>query len=149
MTSVLVPSLLHEDASVRTSAASLAFNATSLLQKSRVEKVRGSGKLDVAEDEDWQVETLSALIEALDREKAPEVGAYLCCSVWHLSHILPVYRLVASLACLVRLSPFYESQLQSMLEVLQAQSILKGKMELVDKKEVRALITEVADKLCT
>jgi len=77
MTSVLVPSLLHDDASVRTSAASLAFNATSLLQKSRVEKVQNTGKSSVAEDEDWQVEMLSAVIEALDREKTPEVGSYI------------------------------------------------------------------------
>jgi len=142
MTAVLVRSLLHEDASVRTAAASLVFNAAAFLQKGRVEIVRngrGSEKKDI-EDEDWEVETVSAVVEAIDREKINEDV---------------VHRLTACLGCLLRLSPFYETQISSLLEVLQAKTILKGKLEKggcgetgVSKKDVRKLIQEVGDKLC-
>ena len=79
---VLVPSLLHSDGLVRTAAASLAFNVSTVLQKSRVEAVksgRGIKPYRAAEDgfADWEVEMVSAVIEALDREKEnEEVGKY-------------------------------------------------------------------------
>jgi hypothetical protein len=76
LTALLVPSLLHTDGAVRTAAASLAFNVAALIQKGRVEKVRGNVLPHaVAEDEDWEVEAVSAIIEALDREvSSEEVG---------------------------------------------------------------------------
>ncbi len=76
-----MPSLLHADAQVRTAAASLAFNVAATVQTARVEAVR-SGKGGREEDEDgegaeeWRVEIVSALLEAVDREKSSEeVGA--------------------------------------------------------------------------
>lgn len=75
VSAVLIPSLLHSDASVRTAAASLAFNAAAVLQKVRVECVR-TGKGIRLEDEedlaDWEVEVATALVEALEREKENE-----------------------------------------------------------------------------
>ncbi|KAJ3877193.1 PPPDE putative peptidase domain-containing protein [Lentinula edodes] len=142
MTALLVSTLLHEDASVRTAAASLVFNAAAFLQKGRVDAVKnggGSGKSDI-EDEDWEVELVSAVVEAIDREKVNEDV---------------VHRLTACLGCLLRLSPFYQSQMTSLLEVLQAKSILKGKLAKggcgdngISKKEVKKLLEEIADKLC-
>ncbi|TFK39368.1 DUF862-domain-containing protein [Crucibulum laeve] len=145
MTSVLVPSLLHEDASVRTAAASLAFNAAAVLQKARVDAVRtGRGiqaENEVA-DEDWEVEVISAIMEAIDREKESEEV---------------VHRLTASFAFLVRLSPFYDTQIQSLLDVLQSKKVLKSKLVKGDgwnadngiaKKDIRRLVDEVAAKLC-
>ncbi|KAJ3777931.1 PPPDE putative peptidase domain-containing protein [Lentinula raphanica] len=142
MTAVLVPALLHDDAGVRTAAASLVFNAAAFLQKGRVDAVRsggGSGKKDI-EDEDWEVEIASAVVEAIDREKANEDV---------------VHRLAACLGCLLRLSPFYESQMSSLLQVLQAKSILKSKLTPggcgtngVSKKEAKKLVEEIGDKLC-
>lgn len=81
LTEVLVPSLLHADAQVRTAAASLAFNVAATVQVARVEAVRtGKGGREEDEDgegaEEWRVEIVSALLEAVDREKASEeVGA--------------------------------------------------------------------------
>ena len=78
----LVPSLLHSDGLVRTAAASLAFDVSTVLQKSRVEAVksgRGIKPYRAAEDgfADWEVEMVSAVIEALAREKEnEEVGKY-------------------------------------------------------------------------
>lgn len=68
-----------------------------------------------------------------------------------------VHRLAASLALFLRLSPFHDEQLKPLLEVLQAQEKLQGKLRKGDgwegdggvgKKEVRHLIEEVAGKLC-
>lgn len=75
VSAVLISSLLHSDAAVRTAAASLAFDTAAVLQKARVERVR-TGKGIRLEDEedlaDWQVEVATALIEALEREKENE-----------------------------------------------------------------------------
>ncbi|KAG1743313.1 PPPDE putative peptidase domain-containing protein [Suillus paluster] len=140
ITTVLVAALLHEDPTVRTAAASLAFNMVAHLQRLRVEKVRGNAEgNDVDENEDWDVEMTSGLLEAIEREKAAEEI---------------VHRMTASLALLIRLSPSLE-QLTLLLEVLQARRILKEKLERggcgeagVVKQEVRKLIGEVAEKLC-
>lgn len=81
MTTLLVPALLHTDAGVRTTAASLAFNIAALCQKPRVEAQRaGRRGEEVAGDEqgegDWEVEMVSAVVEALRTETASEdVGA--------------------------------------------------------------------------
>jgi hypothetical protein len=65
-----------------------------------------------------------------------------------------VHRLTATLAFLIRLSPFYEDQLVPLLSVLQVGETLKGKLAedgklKVWKNEVRALVGEVADRLCS
>ncbi|RXW24882.1 hypothetical protein EST38_g925 [Candolleomyces aberdarensis] len=137
LTEVLIPSLLHEDATVRTSAASLAFNAATALQKPRVEAVRAGRKWNVeSEGEDvcdWEVEMVSAITEALEREKENEEV---------------VHRLAACIAFLVRMSPSYDSQISPLLQVLQTKDVLKGKLEFVKKPEVRRLVDEVANKLC-
>ena len=69
--------------------------------------------------------------------------------------LLVVHRLTASLAFLLRLSPTYDTQIVPLLESLQARDTLKGKLQKdgcgeqgVQKKEVRNLIVEVAEKLC-
>ena len=66
-----------------------------------------------------------------------------------------MHRLVAALAFMLRLSPSFEGQLASMLEVLESKKTLKSKLEEggcgeagVQKPEVRKLIEEVAEKLC-
>ncbi|KAF9267288.1 DUF862-domain-containing protein [Marasmius fiardii PR-910] len=145
VTALVIPSLLHSDATVRNAGASLAFNMAAFLQMQRVEAVRdsngaGTVKNDM-EDEDWEIEMVSALVEATDREKTNEDV---------------VHRLVASLGCLLRLSPFYDTQVSSLLEVLQARQVLKAKLQPgqcgvkgVEKKDVRRLIEEVAGKLCS
>ncbi|KAG5649934.1 hypothetical protein H0H81_001408, partial [Sphagnurus paluster] len=133
---VVIPSLLHPDGAVRTAAASLAFNVAEFLQKGRVDKVKGSSSASVQEDEEWEVEMISAVVEALDRETTSEEV---------------VHRLTASLAFLVRLSPVYETQVLPLLDVLQARAILKHKLskggcgeEGVTKRDVRKLVEEVA-----
>jgi hypothetical protein len=65
-----------------------------------------------------------------------------------------VQGLTATLAFLIRLSPFYEDQLVPVLSVLQVGETLKGKLAedgklKVRKKEIRASAVEVADRLCS
>ncbi|EIN12585.1 thioredoxin family protein [Punctularia strigosozonata HHB-11173 SS5] len=134
-TALLVPALLHEDAAVRTAAASLAFNVSAWLQKGRVERVRGrTGATEDEEDPEWEVEMVSAVVEALSREdKSEDV----------------VHRLTACLAFLLRLSPVYDEQIAPLMEVFQVREVLNGKLEIVHKPDVKKLIKEVADKLIT
>jgi hypothetical protein len=79
VTSLLVSTLLHEDAAVRTAAASLAFNVAAHLQKRRIDRVKGGvSGADSAEDGDWEVEIISAVIEVIDREKgSEEIGQFI------------------------------------------------------------------------
>ncbi|KAH9927057.1 DUF862-domain-containing protein [Amylocystis lapponica] len=139
-TRVLVSSLLHADAAVRTAAASVAFNVAAFLQKGRIEGLRGASVGGEDEDGEWEVEMVSAVLEALSKEVQSEEV---------------VHRLTAALAFLLRLSPVYESQLASFLEVLQARETLKAKLlpggcgqAGVQKTDIRKLIEEVAGKLC-
>ncbi|KAL6301955.1 DUF862-domain-containing protein [Sparassis latifolia] len=142
-TKVLVSSLLHGDAAVRTAAASVAFNVAAFLQKGRVNALRGANIAatgNAEEDGEWEVELVSAVLEALSNEVQSEEV---------------VHRLTAAVAFLLRLSPVYDTQLVPFLEVLQARDTLKSKLvkggcgpEGVQKKDVRKLIEEVAVKLC-
>ena len=64
-----------------------------------------------------------------------------------------VHRLTATLALFVRLSPSYVDDLAPLFEVLQVKEALKAKVNkggalALQKKDVRALVIEVADKLC-
>lgn len=65
-----------------------------------------------------------------------------------------MHRLTATLAFLIRLSPFYQDQLAPLLGVLQVSETLMGKLAedgklKVRKKDIRALVMEVADRLCS
>ena len=164
-TRVLVASLLHADAQVRTAGASLAFNTAAYVQRGRVGKVRGDASAGSAreeeEDGEWEVELVSAVLEAVAKEtQSEEVGEcarlvdVVCVRVL-IPLVSAVHRLTAALAFLLRLSPVYESQLVPFLEVLQARETLKGKLQKggcgengVQKPEVRKLVLEVAEKLC-
>ncbi|KAI0279227.1 PUL domain-containing protein [Russula aff. rugulosa BPL654] len=143
LTSVLVQTLLHQDRLVRVAAASLAFNVGAWVQKGRVARIKGEEVVDGIregeEDGEWEVELVSAVAEALAGEEESEDA---------------VHRLTATLGFLIRLSPFYEDQLVPLLGVLQVGETLKGKLAedgklKVRKKEIRALVEEVADRLCS
>ncbi|KAA1479311.1 DUF862-domain-containing protein [Dentipellis sp. KUC8613] len=143
LTTVLVQTLLHQDRVVRVAAASVAFNASAWVQRGRVARLQGdNGKTDGIsegeEDVDWDVELVSAIVEALGNETESEDV---------------VHRLTATLAMFLRLSPFYATQIVSLLEVLGAQMKLKAKLcddtvLKIQKKEVHTLVLEVADSLC-
>ena len=72
LTGVLIQSLLWEDGSVRTAASSMAFNVAAWLQKGRVRDGREEDQDQVEEDEEWEMELISAVVEGLGREKYNE-----------------------------------------------------------------------------
>ncbi|THH01928.1 hypothetical protein EW026_g855 [Hermanssonia centrifuga] len=142
VTALLVASLLHQDAAVRTAAASLAFNVSAFVQKGRLEQVRNKyGPFAGAEEDgEWEVEFLSAVLEALQNETQSEDI---------------VHRLTVSLAFIVRFSPVYDTHLSALLEVLQVKETLKAKLakggcgaDGIKSPSLRKLIEQVADKLC-
>lgn len=131
VTKLLVDALLHDDAGVRTAAASVGFNIAAYLQRLRVAKVkaRDDGK-SPEENEEWELEIVVAILGAIERETSSEET---------------VHRLVASLGLLLRLSPYTE-QVSALSEALGTRAMLLE--QSVEKKEVRRLILEVAEKLC-
>lgn len=80
VTAILVNNLLHEDAAVRTAAASLGFNIAAFVQKERLEQVkqRYGPFAQSEEDGDWEVEIISAVLEAIQNEKhSEEIGKWM------------------------------------------------------------------------
>lgn len=77
LTSFLITNLLNEEASVRTAAASLAFNVAASIQQTRVNTIR-DGLIGASDegDGDWEVELISAIVEAIQREESEEVGKF-------------------------------------------------------------------------
>jgi len=69
--SVTVDSLLHPDQSVRSAAAGIAVNLAGW--RHRTSKEQGKGA-DEGSEHDWEVELVSAVIEAIDREADEDVG---------------------------------------------------------------------------
>jgi desumoylating isopeptidase 1 len=93
-TDVLVPGLLHADGAVRTAAASVAFNLAVAIQRSRVERVK-AGRSDALRDTldgEWEVEMLSAVVEAVQREESSEdVGKYPLSIYWVSAFLIFFY----------------------------------------------------------
>ena len=88
LTSVLVQTLLHQDRLVRVAAASLAFNVGAWVQRGRVARTKG-GREEVVdgiradeEDGEWEVELVSAVVEALAGEEESEDAGelYVSCA---------------------------------------------------------------------
>lgn len=84
LTALVVPALLHDDLGVRTAAASLTFNIAVYVQKPRFEAQRSGRRGDEGPGEnesegDWEVEMISAILEALRTETSSEdVGKFRC-----------------------------------------------------------------------
>ncbi|WWC66710.1 uncharacterized protein I206_100614 [Kwoniella pini CBS 10737] len=120
---ILVESLLHPDQSIRSAAAGIAVNVGAWRQRNKKEEL---------DDVDWEVELVSALIESVDREADGDVS----------------HRLLAALAMIIYLSPKYELDTKSLLEVLSAKDKLFTKSKTYKKKEIKKLAEEIAGKLC-
>ena len=76
-TNILVPNLANGDATVRTTAATLAFNVAGWVQRGRAARIPGprmgdEGMLESEEDGDWEVEMMLAVMNAIGQEDASE-----------------------------------------------------------------------------
>jgi hypothetical protein len=140
LTELVVQTLLHDDASVKNASASVIFNLAAVVQSNRMKSARGeqmqsTKSIVTDESEDWEVEMISAIVEALRREKDNEEF---------------VHRLTAALAFIIRLSPFCDS-LQTLLHVLQCREVLESKISGGEgwngewqKSDAKKLVKEVA-----
>ncbi|KAG8860671.1 hypothetical protein FRB91_001786 [Serendipita sp. 411] len=138
VTGLLVSSLLSDTPTVRIAAASLAFNVSAFLQAPLMDCLNKgmTGQLkkeDTVDDLDWEVEILSAVVEAIGREDNED----------------SLHRLITCLGLLIHLSPHLE-EVRSLLEVLQVKETLQAKMNdqgTVKKEVVRKLVKEIVDEL--
>ncbi|KAG8812290.1 hypothetical protein FRC17_002098 [Serendipita sp. 399] len=90
-------------------------------------------KEDAVDDPDWELEILSAVVEAIEREENEDA----------------LHRLITCLGLLVHLSPHLE-EVRSLLEVLQVKETLQSKVNnqaIVKKDAVRKLVKEMLDEL--
>ena len=126
--SILVDSLLHPDTSVRSTSAGVALNIASWRHRLAKDQRKGA---DEVEESAWDVEVISALVEAVGREADEDIA----------------HRLLAALGLLVYLSP-NSGSVQPLLDVLDAKGAIEGKMKGYQKKEVKKLAEEIAKKLC-
>ncbi|OZJ06812.1 hypothetical protein BZG36_00002 [Bifiguratus adelaidae] len=115
MTSLVVKYLLSSDGQIRQTASSIAYNMATWVAQGR----RRSGTSHV-EDEDWQVELVSAVIGALGQEQEAEV----------------VHRLVSTLCHFIYLSPIDPpSPLPELVQVLGLHGILDDKVKALSSQE--------------
>ena len=74
--------MLHEDVSVRIASASLAFNFAAHYHKPRVEAQqsgkRGEPMTESPMDGEWEVEVVSAIVEAIRMESSNEDARAYC-----------------------------------------------------------------------
>ncbi|GAB5593715.1 hypothetical protein Unana1_08615 [Umbelopsis nana] len=127
-TSLLIKSLLSDDALVRQTASSLAFNFSCVTAKDRLD--REAANESPRDDEDWEVEVVSAVTNALEKETEGEI----------------VYRLISTLSKFLFLAP-KESPLPSLVSILDIQAAIKEKECLkngkVDKTKITSLAREI------
>ncbi|CAO3593934.1 unnamed protein product [Absidia cylindrospora] len=112
LTQLLVTSLLAQDTQVRQTAASLAFNCSTTVMAERLQKEQNDGNGGVAEqeDDDWQVEVISAVMDALVKETDQDI----------------THRLLACIAKFLFLAPA-DSSLPDLLSALDIISVLDDK----------------------
>ena len=145
LTSLVVHCLLSSEADVRTSAGSLAYGMVAWWSRGRTRWIDEKAIAD-EDEESWEVEMLTALGEALQREKE-NVDVGECESFPPLledAHARDhaVHRLVATIGCLLFLSPNATTALQPLAEALDLQRTLKDRGTLLGAKE-KELLSEV------
>ncbi|KAG0168350.1 hypothetical protein DFQ28_004953 [Apophysomyces sp. BC1034] len=128
LTQLLVTSLLAKDNQVRQTAASLAYNCSTVVAIERLSKEQSEdiGMAD-QEDDDWHVELVSAIMDALIKEEDPEI----------------VHRLLSAISKFLFLAPS-DSSLPNLLSALDIQSTLNTKKPLFSATpKVLSLIRDV------
>lgn len=139
LTSFGIGCLLSSNPDVRTAAASLVWGLVGWWSRGRNRWV--DVKREEAEEEGWEVEVETALIEGLQREdKNPDVGTSSLPSspstlALMVLMIVTVHRLVATLAHLFFLSPYATSALGPLAKALDLDQTLDQRKTLLGVKE--------------
>ena len=114
---------------MRSAAAGVVLNMASWRHRCAKADHKGA---DEMEESEWEVEIISAIIEAIGRETDEDVA----------------HRLIAALGLLIYLSPSYSSSIQPLLEVLGTKALIHHKAKGYKKKESKKLAEEIETKLC-
>ncbi|KAI8987973.1 PPPDE putative peptidase domain-containing protein [Mycotypha africana] len=133
-TQMVVTSLLAEDAQVRQAAASLAYNCSTVIALERLKKEEGSFTgMAEQEDDEWEVELCSAIIDALMKESDEEI----------------IHRLLAALGKFLFLAPQNDSSLCDLLSTLDIKRIIEEKKtsKLIVSSKVVALARDLCELL--
>ncbi|KAL9544109.1 hypothetical protein MBANPS3_007793 [Mucor bainieri] len=132
LTQLLVTSLLASDTQVRQAAASLAYNCSTCIAIERLEKEKGtfSGMAE-QEDDDWEVELSSAVMDALIKETDEEI----------------IHRLLAAISKFLFLAPQDTSSVADLLSALDIQSVIEEKKasKVVNSSKVLALGRDISE----
>lgn len=128
LTQLLITSLLSQDSQIRQAAASLAYNCSTNVSIERLKKEEGTWTgMTEQEDDDWQVELLSAVVDALTKEKDEEICKF-CYNrdtlYWHDFYV--VHRLLATIGKLLFLLP-ETSSISNLLSALDFSNIIDTK----------------------
>ncbi|KAG2225956.1 hypothetical protein INT45_006652 [Circinella minor] len=132
LTQLLVSSLLSNDSQVRQTAASLAFNCSTVVADERLKKEKEDGYLEgmaEQEDDDWQIEIISAIMDDLSKETDEEV----------------IHRLLAAIAKFLFLAPTQSSSIADLLSALEIKDMLDAKKtdKIITTSKVSSLAREV------
>ncbi|KAI8144269.1 PPPDE putative peptidase domain-containing protein [Fennellomyces sp. T-0311] len=129
LTQLLVSSLLSPESQVRQTAASLAFNCATVVADERLKKEKEDGYLEgmaEQEDDDWQIEIVSAIMDDLSKETDEQV----------------IHRLLGAIAKFVFLAPS-QSSVADLLSALEIKSVLDSKKKIISSPTVSTLAKEV------
>ncbi|KAJ8652244.1 hypothetical protein O0I10_012152 [Lichtheimia ornata] len=131
LTQLLINSLLSPESQVRQTAASLAFNCSTTVANERLKKEQDDEYLSgmpEQEDDDWQIEIVSAVMDVLNKETDEEV----------------VHRLLASIAKFVFLAP-EQSSVAELLSALDIKQVIETKKaeKIIKTTSIAALSREV------
>ncbi|KAL7334864.1 hypothetical protein PS15p_200430 [Mucor circinelloides] len=134
LTQLLVSSLLASDAQVRQAAASLAYNCSTCIAIERLEKEKGtfSGMAE-QEDDDWEVELSSAVMDALVKETDEEI----------------IHRLLAAISKFLFLAPQDTSSVADLLSALDIQHVIEEKKtsKVISNSKVLGLGRDICELL--
>ncbi|KAI8341976.1 PPPDE putative peptidase domain-containing protein [Chlamydoabsidia padenii] len=108
LTQLLITSLLAPDTQVRQTAASLAFNCSTRVMAERLEKEKENTATE--DDDDWQVEVVSAVMDALSKETDQDI----------------THRLLVCISKFLFLAPS-DSSLPDLLSALDIRGVLDSK----------------------
>ncbi|CEP13775.1 hypothetical protein [Parasitella parasitica] len=134
LSQLLVSSLLASNAQVRQAAASLAYNCSTCIAIERLEKEKGtfSGMAE-QEDDDWEVELASAIINALSKETDEEI----------------THRLLAAIGKFVFLAPKDTSSVADLLSALDINSVIEEKKatKVISSSKVLGLARDICEMI--
>ncbi|KAI9468956.1 MAG: PPPDE putative peptidase domain-containing protein [Benjaminiella poitrasii] len=134
LTQLLVNSLLSPESRVRQIAASLAYNCSTVVAIERLKKEEGSFKgIAEQEDDDWQVELTSAIMDALIKETDEEI----------------IHRLLAAISKFLFLAPQEVSSVAELLSALDMPTVIeeKKKVKLIRSTNVVGLARDICELL--